>query len=239
MGAVLMQESPDPSGKLQFHPVAFASKSFIAAEINYSATERELRALVWATTEVFRHYLVGLPSYQLQGDHQPLRALLSAKEYSRRQYRWLERLAEYNVPVMEYVPGTQLVVPDALSRRADLEEILRPVRDSMSAQQRVEWGLVNPEATFGNAKAGPLPDVVSGPQSDSHLVIRPATLAPRPPGGPPRDSRHHSELDVRRTTDGGAGGRANQNIGEPSCSVRVQRDPSNHWLRFQLHAATR
>ena len=181
MGAVLMQEAPDPSGKLQFHPVAFASKSFIAAEINYSATERELRALVWATTEVFRHYLVGLPAYQLQGDHQPLRALLSAKEYSRRQYRWLERLAEYNVPVMEYVPGVQLVVPDALSRRADLEEILRPVRDSMSTQQRIEWGLVNPEATFGNAKAGPLPDVVSGPQSDSHLVIRPAALANIPP----------------------------------------------------------
>ena len=181
MGAVLMQEAMDKDGQLKFHPVAFASKSFIPAEVNYSATERELRGLVWATTEVFRHYLVGLPSYTLQGDHQPLKALLSAKEYSRRQYRWLERLAEYNVPAMEYVPGTQLVVPDALSRRADLEELLQPVRDSMSAQQRAEWGLINPEATFGNAKAGPLPDVVTTPLADHPLVIRPASLATIPP----------------------------------------------------------
>ena len=73
----------------------------------------------------------------------------AAKEYSRMQYRWLERLAEYNVPVMEYVPGKQLVVTDALSRRADLEELLQPVRASMSAEQRARWGMVNPEATFG------------------------------------------------------------------------------------------
>jgi hypothetical protein len=50
---------------------------------------------------------------------------------------------------MEYVPGKQLVVPDALSRRADLEELLQPVRASMSAEQRARWGMVNPEATFG------------------------------------------------------------------------------------------
>ena len=181
MGAVLMQEAADKDGKSRYHPVAFASKSFIPAECNYSATERELRALVWATTEVFRHYLVGLPSYQLQGDHQPLKALLSAKEYSRRQYRWLERLAEYNVPVMEYVPGKQLVVPDALSRRADLEELLQPVRASMSVEQRARLGVVNPEATFGDVKAGPLPDVVAGPQADHPLVIRPSTLSDVPP----------------------------------------------------------
>ena len=181
MGAVLMQEAVDKDGVARFHPVAFASKSFIPAECNYSATERELRALVWATTEVFRHYLVGLPAYQLQGDHQPLKALLSAKEYSRRQYRWLERLAEYNVPVMEYVPGKQLIVPDALSRRADLEELLQPVRASMSAEQRARWGMVNPEATFGDVKAGPLPEVVTGPKADHPLVVRPATLSTIPP----------------------------------------------------------
>ena len=82
---------------------------------------------------------------------------------------------------MEYVPGKQLVVPDALSRRADLEELLQPVRASMSVEQRARWGVVNPEATFGDVKAGPLPDVVAGPQADHPLVIRPSTLSDVPP----------------------------------------------------------
>jgi hypothetical protein len=34
---------------------------------------------------------------------------------------WLEKLAEFNVPAMSYVPGTPLVVPNALSRREILK----------------------------------------------------------------------------------------------------------------------
>ncbi|KAK3239577.1 hypothetical protein CYMTET_50502 [Cymbomonas tetramitiformis] len=40
-------------------------------------------------------------------------------ELSRRQARWYMDLVEVGVPRMEYVKGTLLLVPDALSRRAD------------------------------------------------------------------------------------------------------------------------
>ena len=180
MGAVISQEVDEGGAKVH-KPVAFASKSFNSAESNYSATERELRALVYACTEEFRHYLVGLPSYELQGDHRPLEALLSAKEYSGRLFRWLERLHEYNVPKMKWVPGTKLVVPDALSRRGDYEELMQPIRDSLSVKQRQEWGLVNPEATYGNTKAGPLPDVVGRPSAPGIHTFRPAHLQHVPP----------------------------------------------------------
>jgi hypothetical protein len=36
-----------------YQPVAYASRSFTPAERNYNTTERELRGLVFATTEAF------------------------------------------------------------------------------------------------------------------------------------------------------------------------------------------
>ena len=65
MGGVLMQDQ----GR-GFQPISFASKTFLPAEMNYSATERELRALIYCTCEVWRSELWGC-KYELQGDHRP------------------------------------------------------------------------------------------------------------------------------------------------------------------------
>ena len=120
-GAVLMQDQ----GK-GYQPIAFVSKSFNAAQMNYSATERELQALVSCTCEEWRHYLFGM-EYLLQGDHRPLAWLMDPRrELSRRQARWITQLMENNVPTMTWVPGKQLVVPDALSRRPDLMTVAPP-----------------------------------------------------------------------------------------------------------------
>ena len=109
-----------------YQPIAFVSKSFNAAQMNYSATERELQALVSCTCEEWRHYLFGM-EYLLQGDHRPLAWLMDPRrELSRRQARWITQLMENNVPTMTWVPGKQLVVPDALSRRPDLMTVAPP-----------------------------------------------------------------------------------------------------------------
>ena len=90
------------------------------SEVNYSATERELVALVRCTCEEWRQYLFGCP-YTLQGDHRPLQWLLDpGRELTRRQARWIDLTIDRDVPSMECVPGKTLVVPDALSRRVDL-----------------------------------------------------------------------------------------------------------------------
>ena len=120
-GAVLMQDQG-----LGYQPIAFVSKSFNDAQVNYSATERELQALVSCTCKEFRHFLWGM-DYRLQGDHRPLTWLLDPRrELSRRQARWITELMENNVPAMTWVPGKQLVVPDALSRRPDLMDRVVP-----------------------------------------------------------------------------------------------------------------
>jgi hypothetical protein len=89
MGAVLMQDQC-----IGWQPVAFASKAFCSAEFNYSVTEKELRALVWATCEKFKHYVYGTHP-ELQGDHTPMRTLLTpGRDVSPRQARWVEMLQE-------------------------------------------------------------------------------------------------------------------------------------------------
>ena len=114
-GGVIMQDQ----GR-GYQPIAFASKTFNSAQANYSATERELLALVSCTCEEFRHYLFGT-DYQLQGDHAALAWLMDPRrELTRRQARWITTLLENGVPSMTWVPGKKLVVPDALSRRPDL-----------------------------------------------------------------------------------------------------------------------
>jgi len=66
LGAVLQQEG---------HPVCFASRTLNSHEQNYSATERELLAIVWGTG-YFRPYLYGT-KFQILSDHQPLRWLFA------------------------------------------------------------------------------------------------------------------------------------------------------------------
>ena len=83
MGACLCQEYEDG-----WRPVAFAWRKFSPAEQNYAVGEKELRCLVWATTEEWRHFLYGLPHYRLCGDHKPLSTLLQpGRPLSKRQMR--------------------------------------------------------------------------------------------------------------------------------------------------------
>ena len=142
MGAVLMQDQ----GK-GWQPVAFASKTFSPAEINYSVTEKELLALVWATTEKFRHYVLGT-QYELQGDHKALITLLTpGRSVNRRQARWIEILQEQGVPQMNYVPGSTLVVPDALSRRPDYMQLIPTARQGLLANPRYQQRAAVPSQT--------------------------------------------------------------------------------------------
>ena len=111
IGGVLKQEHEG-----EWHPVAFISRKLKEAEINYHTYDRELLALVHALRK-WRCYLLGL-EIEAFTDHHTIANLLEQKELTGRQARWAEMLAEYHVNIT-YKAGTQNVVADALSRRAD------------------------------------------------------------------------------------------------------------------------
>jgi hypothetical protein len=84
-----------------------------AAEKNYSTTEREALALVWAVQR-FRGYIEETSTIAITG-HQPLKWLMSLKSPSGRLARWALQLQPYQLTI-EYTPGKANVVADTLSR---------------------------------------------------------------------------------------------------------------------------
>jgi len=114
LGAVLSQR--DEENRL--HPVAFHSRKFQPAEINYEIHDKELLAVV-DTFKHWRRYCEGA-THQVQvfSDHQNLEYFATTKVLNRQQARWAQELAGIDLRIY-YRPGTQNGKPDALSRRSE------------------------------------------------------------------------------------------------------------------------
>ncbi|KAL2249932.1 UNVERIFIED_CONTAM: Retrovirus-related Pol polyprotein from transposon 17.6 [Sesamum indicum] len=108
IGAVLGQKiGKDP------HVIYYASRMLDSAQSNYTTTEKELLAIVFAL-EKFRHYLLGT-KVVVYSDHAALRYLLSKKEAKPRLIRWILLLQEFNLTIKDK-KGAENLVADHLSR---------------------------------------------------------------------------------------------------------------------------
>jgi transposase InsO family protein len=108
LGAVLSQ---GPIGKDL--PIAYASRTMNKHELNYSVTEKELLAIVFAV-KCFRPYLFG-NRFLIVTDHRPLTWLFNVKDPGSRLIRWRLKLEEFEYDVV-YKPGRLNSNADALSR---------------------------------------------------------------------------------------------------------------------------
>ena len=108
VGAVLSQEY---DGKE--YVVAYASRSLSKAERRYSATRKELLAVVTFINH-FRPYLLGR-QFRLRTDHSSLIWLRTFKEPKGQLARWLEQLEEFNFQIV-HRKGNLHSNADALSR---------------------------------------------------------------------------------------------------------------------------
>ncbi|GBM07567.1 Retrovirus-related Pol polyprotein from transposon 17.6 [Araneus ventricosus] len=108
LGAVLLQ-----GADMEEHPIKYASRLLNSAERNYSTTEREALAVVWALNK-FRGYIEG-SKITVASDHQPLKCLMKLKSPSGRLARWALQLQSFDLN-LEYIPGKSNVVADMLSR---------------------------------------------------------------------------------------------------------------------------
>lgn len=108
IGAALVQGEGDNE-----HPVEYASRLLTQAERNYSVTEKEALAIVWAISK-FRGYIEGTKFITIT-DHQPLKWLMNLKTPTGRLARWALQLQPYEFKI-QYTPGRTNVVADTLSR---------------------------------------------------------------------------------------------------------------------------
>ncbi|GFW04613.1 transposon Tf2-6 polyprotein [Trichonephila clavipes] len=89
------------------------------AERNYSTTEREALAVVWALKK-FRGYIEGT-EITVASNHQPLKWLLNLKSPTGQLARWALEIQSFNLKV-QYIPGKANVIADMLSRPVTQEE---------------------------------------------------------------------------------------------------------------------
>jgi hypothetical protein len=98
--------------------VAFHSRKFSSAEINYDTHDKELLAIV----DCFKHwrrYVEGaLHQVQVITDHNNLEYFATTKVLNRRQARWAQELAGIDFKIY-FRPGSQNTKADALSRRSE------------------------------------------------------------------------------------------------------------------------
>jgi hypothetical protein len=121
--------------------VIYASRSTSSAEANWSITELECGAVVWALLK-FRVLLIG-KLFTLYTDHQALEWMVnSVKEPPARSklVRWLLLLSEYNM-ILKYRPGNEMPHVDALSRVVLVNDEVK--RDLMSKLQAEDDQLMN------------------------------------------------------------------------------------------------
>jgi transposase InsO family protein len=107
MGAVLLQD-----GK----PVAYASRALTPTQERYAQIEKEMLAIVFGC-ERFHQYLYGR-EFVVESDHKPLESVMTKPLHAvpLRLQKMRLRLQWYN-PTVKWVPGKQIPVADALSRR--------------------------------------------------------------------------------------------------------------------------
>ncbi|GJS49657.1 reverse transcriptase domain-containing protein [Tanacetum coccineum] len=107
IGAVLGQRI-----EKHFRPIHYASKTMTEAESNYTTTEKEMLAVVYAF-EKFRSYLIMNKSV-VYTDHSALKYLFNKKDAKARLLRWVLLLQEFDFKVID-TKGAENYAADHLS----------------------------------------------------------------------------------------------------------------------------
>nr|GFC62002.1 putative reverse transcriptase domain-containing protein [Tanacetum cinerariifolium] len=111
VGAVLGQRV-----EKHFRPIHYASKTMNQAKTNYTTTEKEMLAVVYAF-EKFRSYLIMNKSI-IYTDHSALKYLFAKKDAKARLLHWILLLQEFDFKVID-TKGAENYAADHLSRLED------------------------------------------------------------------------------------------------------------------------
>lgn len=113
MSCVLLQMKNE-----RLHPVALDGRKFTPTEMRYSATEREMLAIIYAYTQ-FYHHIYGR-HINFYTDYKPLVTMNKLSKPFGRLGRMFHKLSGVDY-TMHYIPGSENYLADFLSRQFDPE----------------------------------------------------------------------------------------------------------------------
>ena len=100
----------------EVHPVAFHSRTFTAAELNYDTYDKKLLA-IFEAFKIWQHYLEGLTyPIDIVIDHKNLEYFSTTKVLTQRQAQWSKYLSQFNL-VIRFCPGHLGTKLDALTKQ--------------------------------------------------------------------------------------------------------------------------
>ncbi|TAQ83095.1 hypothetical protein B7494_g8581 [Chlorociboria aeruginascens] len=102
-----------------WHPIAYYSRKFNGAEMNYPVYDKEMMAIVCSFRH-WRHYLQGAEPIEVWSDHENLTRFMKQVNLNGRQSRWLTYLMPYDFTI-HYRKGS-LNPADGPSRRPDYSD---------------------------------------------------------------------------------------------------------------------
>nr|GEU37028.1 reverse transcriptase domain-containing protein [Tanacetum cinerariifolium] len=140
IGAVLGQRQ-----EKHFRPIHYASETMTEAESNYTTTEKEMLAVVYAFKQ-FRSYLIMNKSI-VYTDHFALKYLFVKKDSKARFLRWVLLLQEFTFKVI-YIKGPENLAADHLSR---LENPHQNMLDPKEISESFPLKTLNMVSSCGNS----------------------------------------------------------------------------------------
>src|SRR3989338_736870 len=137
IGAVLLQRDAG-SGSVAY--IGFLGRALQPTEANYSATKKELLAIIFALTR-WRHFLLG-QNFTLFTDHKALTALFTSDKLSSMCSNWLDIILEFSNFKIVHLPGIANVLPDYISR------VFQGGEDASSPSTSTPTSLASPAELF-------------------------------------------------------------------------------------------
>jgi hypothetical protein len=112
--------------------IHYASKTLDAAQKNYSTTEKEFLAIVFACDK-FRPYIVD-SKVSIHTNHAAIMYLMAKKDAKPRLIRWVLHLQEFDLHIID-TKGAKNPVANNLSRLENINFNPIPVNDSFPNEQ--------------------------------------------------------------------------------------------------------
>jgi hypothetical protein len=187
---------------------AFWSGKFNPAQQNYSVTDREALAIICSLNK-FEPLLQGT-KFRILTDHKALEHLMTQKQLSGRQARWLDVLSRFDFNI-KYIEGSKNVLADALSRIYSEEDegTIRAkseyVPEEASAEETEEEGEITRPILGGRAAQVATESTVATSEgirrNPARVRVAPKRYDPEIPGRPGEGSATTAWRKGSRKTD--------------------------------------